>query len=270
MEALRELKDLFCNHTPSPDTLRRTFRKWKRGAALGIGFIDEFSEEDEESPWSMRGDECEDNITILRFLTYFELHHLHRGKGFATPTTDDLIASIARISYRCSGGQGWRKRMARLRRIMKRCYNVDTLHVGPIYEQPAFFDPLWVANRIMRDWMEGSSKALDTDDEGDDQSDEGDDGGEHVSNVAATDKEGNRTLNRKKSVPSAAQKVAIGRNVTIGDVVHLYVSPNRDVDVGSTTLNGTRVDSNDSELNFVATVATCLRDNTIRQFHMQR
>ncbi|KAJ3276310.1 hypothetical protein HK104_003686 [Borealophlyctis nickersoniae] len=144
--------------------------------------------------------------------------------------TAELVASIAELSYGCYGDRGRGKMNARMNRIMTRCFDVAELKIGLDGSKPAFSDLLWVADRIIRGWMEGSSGVADGGDVGDDGVD---DASKHSS--------GRYPKRRERNVPGGPS----GRKVTVGDVTHYFGLPDGVVD---------------DKLTLVKTLGGCLED----------
>ncbi|KAJ3280441.1 hypothetical protein HK104_000660 [Borealophlyctis nickersoniae] len=255
LDILQELKDNLSNDTLTPDTLLPAFRKWKK--KVGIPFIDNFSEDEEDSPWNMRRENNDDCIAILRFLTLLEIHQRAKSgqEGMEAPTTAELVVSIANLSYGCYGDRGREKRNARMNGIMTRCFDVAELKIGHDGSEPAFSDPLWVADRIIRGWIEVSSGVADGGDVGDDEAYD-----------VPKDSSGRYPKRRKRNVPGGPS----GGNVTVGDVMYYFGLPDGVVDDKATPVKTLGGRLEDAGTNLLAAVVNCFATNNVVQFHMQR
>ncbi|KAJ3270210.1 hypothetical protein HK104_004969, partial [Borealophlyctis nickersoniae] len=243
MDILQELKEILSRPTPTSDALLSAFRQWKdeeKKKELQIWFIDNWSEDEKDSPWNIRPETAEDSFAILRFLTLLEIYQLdqreqRREKVNNDRTSQDLIASVADVSFRCSMGGDWRETNSRMNKIIWKCPRVKNFNIGPLDKEPPFSDPLWVANEIVRAWIEGSSAVADEDDSA------------------------GRDPNTGGQLGPGGE---VGTAVTIGKIVHFC--PLRPGSVGTMP---TRLE--DLGINLAA-VAACFGGDEVVQFHMQR
>ncbi|KAJ3279617.1 hypothetical protein HK104_001297 [Borealophlyctis nickersoniae] len=250
MEVLQELMKILSQPTPSSDDLLPAFRQWKK-KKVQIRFIDDYSEEEEDSPWNMHSETSDESIAIIRLLTHLEIHQRekleqrdeleqlepHGEKAAHDSASNNLIASVADVSYRCIMGGDERKMNSRIKDIMSKCFDVEDLKIGPHNDELSFSDPLWVTNEIVRAWIEGSSAPDEDDGGGDDAGNDDDDAG-------------------------AGPSLEAGSHVTAGKIVHLCAPRHGSGGTMPTRLGDPGID--------LAAVAACFGGDGVVELHMRR